>query len=46
MRERASLLGGTATLQSGPGQGTLIEASIPYLHESEAQDDHPSVVGG
>lgn len=46
MRERASLLGGTVTLQSGPGQGTLIEASIPYLHESEAQDDHPSTIGG
>jgi signal transduction histidine kinase len=46
MRERASLLGGTVSLQSGPGQGTLIEASIPYLHESEAQDDHPSAVGG
>jgi signal transduction histidine kinase len=46
MRERASLLGGTVSLQSGPGQGTLIEASIPYLYESEAQDDHPSVVSG
>jgi signal transduction histidine kinase len=46
MRERASLLGGTVSLQSGPGQGTLIEASIPYIHESEAQDDHPSAVSG
>lgn len=46
MRERASLLGGTVTLQSGPGQGTLIEAKIPYSHESEAQDDHPSAFGG
>ena len=46
MRERASLLGGTVSLQSGPRQGTLIEASIPYSQESEAQDDHPSVAGG
>lgn len=46
MRERASLLGGTVTLQSGPGQGTLIEAKIPYSQESEAQDDHPTVAGG
>ena len=46
MRERASLLGGTVSLQSGPGQGTMIEARIPYSHESEAQDDDPSVAGG
>lgn len=46
MRERASLLGGTASLQSGPGHGTLVEARIPYTHESEAQDDHPSASGG
>lgn len=46
MRERASLLGGTVSLQSGPGQGTLIEARVPYSYESEAQDDHPSAAGG
>jgi len=46
MRERASLLGGTVSLQSGPGQGTMIEARIPYSHESEAQDDDPSFAGG
>jgi signal transduction histidine kinase len=46
MRERASLLGGTVFLQSGPGQGTLIEAKIPYSHESEAHDDDSSVAGG
>lgn len=46
MRERAALLGGTVSLQSGPGQGTLIEARIPYSQESEAQDDHPSATGG
>jgi signal transduction histidine kinase len=46
MRERASLLGGTVFLQSGQGQGTLIEAKIPYSHESEARDDDSSVTGG
>jgi signal transduction histidine kinase len=30
MRERASLQGGTVSIQSGPGQGTLVEANIPY----------------
>jgi signal transduction histidine kinase len=30
MRERASLLGGTASVQSGRGQGTMVEAKIPY----------------
>ncbi len=30
MRERASLLDGTVSIQSGPGQGTLVEVEIPY----------------
>ncbi|RJP47175.1 MAG: sensor histidine kinase [Anaerolineaceae bacterium] len=46
MRERASLLGGTVSLQSGPGQGTLIEAIIPCAHESEVRDDDSPVAGG
>ena len=46
MRERASLLGGTVSLQSGPGQGTLIEAIIPCTHESEVRDDDSPVAGG
>jgi signal transduction histidine kinase len=29
MRERASLVGGTVKVHSQPGQGTLIEASLP-----------------
>lgn len=33
MRERAALLGGTLTLSSRPGQGTQVEAFIPYHHE-------------
>lgn len=46
MRERASLLGGTVSLQSGPGQGTLIEALIPCAHESEVRDADSPATGG
>jgi signal transduction histidine kinase len=35
MQERAALLGGTVTVQSRPGQGTLVEAFVPYHAESE-----------
>ena len=46
MQERAALLGGRVSVQSRPGQGTLVEASIPYHYESENQDDHTPVTGG
>ncbi len=46
MQERAALLGGRVSVQSRPGQGTLVEASIPYHYESEKQDDHTPVTGG
>ncbi|HEX8991707.1 MAG TPA: sensor histidine kinase [Anaerolineales bacterium] len=36
MQERAALLGGNVAIQSRPGQGTLIEAFIPYHVEGEA----------
>lgn len=36
MQERAALLGGTVTIQSRPGQGTLVEAFVPYHAEGEA----------
>ena len=29
MRERARLLGGELRVESGPGQGTLVEATLP-----------------
>jgi signal transduction histidine kinase len=32
MEERAALLGGTVTIQSRPGYGTEVEATIPYHH--------------
>ncbi len=46
MQERAALLGGSVHVQSRPGQGTLVEAFIPYHHESEGLDEHTPVVGG
>jgi signal transduction histidine kinase len=46
MQERAALLGGSVSIQSRPGQGTLIEALIPYHYESEKHDDHTPVAGG
>jgi signal transduction histidine kinase len=46
MQERAALLGGMVVVQSKPGQGTLVEAFIPYHAESEAQDDNTAASGG
>ena len=45
MQERAALLGGMVAVQSRPGQGTLVEAFVPYHSESEVTDDHQAVVG-
>jgi len=38
MNERASLLGGTVVIQSGPGSGTLVEATIPYNPKESEQE--------
>jgi two-component system sensor histidine kinase DegS len=46
MQERAALLGGQVTIQSRPGQGTLIEASLPYQEETEASLDNAPAPGG
>lgn len=35
MNERAELLGGSLIVESNPGKGTRIEASLPYVTESE-----------
>jgi hypothetical protein len=40
------LLGGTVSIQSRPGNGTLVEALIPYHYRNEEQNDHTSVTGG
>jgi signal transduction histidine kinase len=36
MRERAALLGGHFTIDSSPGQGTLLTAELPLSHKAEA----------
>jgi signal transduction histidine kinase len=46
MQERASLLGGVVAVQSRPGQGTLVEAFIPYRGESEAPNANTATSGG
>ena len=46
MRERAALLGGEVSIQSSPGQGTLVEASLPlHSEESEVWDENPPATG-
>jgi signal transduction histidine kinase len=42
MEERTSLLGGKFKVHSRPGEGTIIEVSIPYLQE-EADENTPVV---
>jgi signal transduction histidine kinase len=46
MQERAALLGGMVTVQSKPGQGTLVEAFIPYHGESEGPDANQAATSG
>jgi signal transduction histidine kinase len=46
MQERAALLGGVVTVQSEPGQGTLIEAFVPYRDEGEDQRVDAPTTGG
>jgi signal transduction histidine kinase len=40
MRERVAVLGGHWSLQSSPGQGTLIIAEIPLLIDSQREGTH------
>ncbi len=46
MQERAALLGGAVTIQSKPGQGTLIEGFVPYHAEVEEENGHTPAAGG
>jgi signal transduction histidine kinase len=46
MQERAALLGGFVTIQSNPGNGTTIEAFVPYRDESEATRGDTTAPGG
>lgn len=45
MQERAALLDGEVGIQSRPGQGTLIEAFIPYHRDKEATDGDAPAAG-
>jgi len=48
MQERATLLGGSLYVRSRPGEGTLVEVSVPYHHEEETEKVHddPTITGG
>jgi len=43
MEERASLLGGTLTVESNPGEGTTVEVTVPY--QQEESHENPAVTG-
>jgi len=46
MKERAALVGGEVSIQSSPGQGTLVEAKLPLQsEESEALNENPPAPG-
>jgi len=46
MQERAALVGGEVSIQSSPGQGTLVEAKLPFQSkESEVWDENPPASG-
>jgi signal transduction histidine kinase len=46
MQERAALLGGAVTILSRPGEGTSIEAFVPYRDEGEDKLDDATSPGG
>jgi signal transduction histidine kinase len=45
MQERAALLGGAVTVRSTPGEGTVIEAFVPYRDQAEDHRDNASAAG-
>jgi signal transduction histidine kinase len=45
MQERAALLGGIVSIQSRPGNGTLVEAIIPYHYQNEDQNEDTPIAG-
>ncbi|MDX1435306.1 MAG: sensor histidine kinase, partial [Anaerolineales bacterium] len=46
MRERASLLGGSFSVDTYPGAGTTVLVSLPYQEEGEVEYDHSLAAGG
>ena len=45
MQERAALLGGAVSVRSGPGEGTVIEAVVPYRDQGEDPRDNAPAAG-
>ena len=45
MQERAALLGGAVTVRSNPGEGTVIEAFVPYRDQAEDHRDNAPAPG-
>lgn len=45
MQERAALLGGAVTVRSSPGEGTVIEAFVPYRDQGEDPRDNAPAAG-
>ena len=46
IEERATLLGGTASIHSRPGEGTQVEVSVPYFDASQGSHAEPLAAGG
>ena len=40
MRERAELIGGTLDIESAPGHGSTVQATLPKLTRTEPQPAH------
>jgi signal transduction histidine kinase len=45
MRERAELLGGTLTVRSAPGAGTVVVLDLPVLRSRDGQDNRTHATG-
>jgi signal transduction histidine kinase len=46
MQERAALLGGAVSVRSAPGEGTTIDAYVPYRDELEVSNGDAPAAGG
>ena len=45
MQERAALLGGAVTVKSQPGEGTVIDAFVPYQDTAEVRHEDAPAAG-
>jgi signal transduction histidine kinase len=46
IEERATLLGGSASIRSFPGEGTQVEITVPYNASGQVTHDEPLAPGG